>query len=514
MGDLNFGQTSTLRPRKDDNLPAVDRPAFFLLVLLYMLQGVPVGLAFGSVPFILKSHLSYAQVGIFSLAAYPYSLKLLWSPIIDAIFYPKLGRRRSWIIPVQLFSGLTLIFLGLRIETLLERPEENLTAITSAFFCLVFLCATQDIAVDGWALTILSPSALSFASTAQTIGINTGYFSSFTVFLAFNSPEFANKYLRKVPIDAGLVSLNGYLKFWGVMYLLITCIVMVVPEYPRHLAKYQKSGKRSTGLRAIANVYRSMFQVLKLRNVQLLILIHLVCKIGFQTNEAATNLKLLERGFLKEDLAITVLIDFPFEIIFGYYAARWSNGKSPLTPWLYGYLGRLLSAALAQFLVYNFPANGEVTKGYFVAVIMQHLLGSFMLTIQFVSICAFHTNIADPLIGGTYMTTLNTLSNFGGQWPRIIVLSMIDTFTVSTCQAPEGASPLEYGFSCVADAGKELCKALGGLCETTRDGYYYTNTVCIVLGLLIWVWLKKQVGGLQSLPISSWRVVQVCPRQK
>lgn len=81
--------------------------------------------------------------------------------------------------------------------------------LTALFFILVFFAATQDIAVDGgsassrrfddyranrqylgWALTLLSKENLSYASTAQTIGLNTGYFLSFTVFLAFNSVEF------------------------------------------------------------------------------------------------------------------------------------------------------------------------------------------------------------------------------------------------------------------------------------------------------------------------------------
>jgi hypothetical protein len=42
------------------------------------------------------------------------------------------------------------------------------------------------------------------------------------VFLAFNSPEFANKYFRSTPLEYGLVGLGGYLKFWGWMYLLVT----------------------------------------------------------------------------------------------------------------------------------------------------------------------------------------------------------------------------------------------------------------------------------------------------
>lgn len=82
----------------------------------------------------------------------------------------------------------------------------------------------------GWALTLLSTDNLSYASSAQTIGLNTGYFLSFTVFLAFNSPEFANKYFRSVPMDEGLVSLGGYLKFWGWIYILVTV----------WLAKYKK----------------------------------------------------------------------------------------------------------------------------------------------------------------------------------------------------------------------------------------------------------------------------------
>ena len=86
---------------------------------LDLLQGIPVGLAFGSVPFLLKARLSYGQVGIFSLASYPYSMKLLWSPIVDAIYSRRIGRRKSWIVPIQATSGLLLLWLGSHIEGLM-----------------------------------------------------------------------------------------------------------------------------------------------------------------------------------------------------------------------------------------------------------------------------------------------------------------------------------------------------------------------------------------------------------
>lgn len=43
----------------------------------------------------------------------------------------------------------------------------------------------------GWALTLLSEENLAYASTCQTIGLNTGYLLSYTVFLALNSEDFA-----------------------------------------------------------------------------------------------------------------------------------------------------------------------------------------------------------------------------------------------------------------------------------------------------------------------------------
>lgn len=134
-------------------LPEKDRRNFLLLVLLYFLQGIPMGLAGGSVPFLLKSHLSYGQIGVFSLASYPYSLKLLWSPIVDAVWSRRVGRRKSWILPVQMLSGFGMIWLGGRAESMMEAAGADGGAgvwnFTWWWFFLVFTCATQDIAVDG-----------------------------------------------------------------------------------------------------------------------------------------------------------------------------------------------------------------------------------------------------------------------------------------------------------------------------------------------------------------------------
>ena len=70
----DFINISTSIIRKPKSLG--DNSAIILLVVLYLLQGVPLGLAMGSLPYILKSKLSFSELAMLSLSQYPYSLKV------------------------------------------------------------------------------------------------------------------------------------------------------------------------------------------------------------------------------------------------------------------------------------------------------------------------------------------------------------------------------------------------------------------------------------------------------
>lgn len=78
------------------------------------------GLALGSIPFILREHLSYSELAVFSLAGYPYSLKLFWSPIVDSVFFRSIGRRKSWIIPMQIVIGSIMLIMSANAEELMD----------------------------------------------------------------------------------------------------------------------------------------------------------------------------------------------------------------------------------------------------------------------------------------------------------------------------------------------------------------------------------------------------------
>jgi PAT family acetyl-CoA transporter-like MFS transporter 1 len=103
---------------------------------------------------------------------------------------------------------------------------------------------------------------------------------------------------------------------------------------------------------------------------------HLFAKVGFAANDAATSLKMVEKGFRREDLAIAVLIDFPFQITGGWLTAKWSRGDLPLRPWIYAFWPRIGFAFVATLIVYWFP-KPPISMGFFVFLVLHTVLSSF-----------------------------------------------------------------------------------------------------------------------------------------
>jgi hypothetical protein len=95
------------------------------LLFLYLLQGIPLGMA-ASIPLIIQTYdASYSQQALFSFAFWPFSLKLLWAPIVDALYFIKFGRRKTWLIPIQYLIGIVMIALSYRINDMLVTKDNK-----------------------------------------------------------------------------------------------------------------------------------------------------------------------------------------------------------------------------------------------------------------------------------------------------------------------------------------------------------------------------------------------------
>ncbi|KXS19867.1 hypothetical protein M427DRAFT_131820 [Gonapodya prolifera JEL478] len=473
-----------------------DLPNIAILSFLYLLQGIPLGVTLGSLPFLLKSRLSFSQMAIFSLAGYPYSLKLLWSPLVDSLFWRSIGRRKSWVLPVQIVTAAVMWWISSWVDSEVDGLHPDINLLTISFTFLVMLSATQDVAVDGWAIEALAKENIEYASTAQTLGLNSGYFLSFTVFLALNSPEFCSRYLSFLMTDGkGVLQLGSYLRFWSLLYMVATACVSQVRE------------REPLEVESAAGVYATVLRISKMPNMLVLLALLFICKVPFTLNESVTALKLVELGVDRDILAAAVLIDFPIQVVVGVLAARWAAGGGAWRTWLKAYYGRLFFAGVGVIVVWAYPTGG-ITNSYLSIVVASSVMSSFVSTVQFVSLGSFFATIADPTVGGTYMTLLNTFSNLGGTWAKPIVLWLVDFLTVSTCMDSNGSLGPEDGHGCaVNESAKLACSESGGSCTVVRDGYYVVGIASVLLGIaLLRFAIRPLVESVNAVPTHKWAV--------
>lgn len=94
---------------------------------------------------------SLVSIGFVSLASMPYTFKFLWAPFMDHFIPPFLGRRRGWILLCQLALCVFIVLMAF------FSPEENPKLLLGMAFIVVFLSASQDIAIDAYRADLFKP---------------------------------------------------------------------------------------------------------------------------------------------------------------------------------------------------------------------------------------------------------------------------------------------------------------------------------------------------------------------
>jgi PAT family acetyl-CoA transporter-like MFS transporter 1 len=526
---------------------------YALLIALYTLQGIPLGLS-ASIPFLIQqkvkllaesaaslsastiqtaataagqAHIAntadiaktaYNAQAIFALCSWPFSLKLLWAPIVDAVFIRKFGRRKSWLVPVQFLAGFIMVFGSNYVETQLGLSDGSSSAasassaldvkgVTAFFFTLYFLMATQDIAVDGWALTMLSKKNRGRGPVCNSIGQNLGYFLAFVGFLALNDPDSSEKLWRplfrlKSNPDKGLVSLGGFIKSMGVLTITLTTFVAIFKKETN--MNGNDNGNAVSGSDdeedaeidaseiGVRETYNRLWAVCKLPAVRWLFLILLTNRLPTALSDKVKFLKAVEFGMSKQTTALLApTIILPLGIAVPIIAAKVFKGH-PLRQFMTAYKLRVtlvpILDVLMLYAVKSFHASTDLRSNalFWAAVVSSTALFSIVDSMQFNAQMVFFAHRVDPAIGGTYMTLLNTAANLGSTWPASLVMYMVGQLTVApTCVGGENGV-------------EEVCS--GGV-----EAYFPLQMVLSIMGCL-WIFLMgSKVKQLSSLPDDAWR---------
>ncbi|OQR66711.1 acetyl-coenzyme A transporter 1-like [Tropilaelaps mercedesae] len=465
--------------------------AVILLFFLYILQGIPLGISSAFTMFLQNQKVSYSKQALFSFATWPFSIKFLWAPIVDSLYLKSCGRRKSWLIPMQYLIGIFLLILSYHLHSWFGANEPDVGRMTIVFAALSFLAATQDIAVDGWALTMLSRRNVGHASTCNSVGQTAGMFLGYVLFLALESKDFANAYVFQTPQETGLVTIEGYLRFWAIVFFVTTTLVA--------LLKQEESSVEEHDI-GVLETYKATGRILTMPAVISTSIFLLTWKIGFGITDGATHLKLIEAGVPKEKLALLSIPAIPLQTLLPLFLARYVTSDRPLDVYVKAYIPRLLFGLVFALLVkWTSHFEGVFPFYYYAVIVVVYSVHQVFVYSCFVASMAFFARVSDPALGGTYMTLLNTLNNLGGNWPTTLAIWVLDFTTYKSCSF--------NGRECSSQEGRKECASFEGDCLTTLDGYYFVSVISVVIGVL-WFLLygKRTAQYIQRLKADAWTI--------
>ncbi len=305
------------------HVPAAVRPYVEREPLTALMLGLSSGFPYAMIGATLTTRL--AQDGIdkrsvtaFSLAFLVYNLKWIWSPLVDSLRLPLLGRlgqRVSWLI----FAG-ALVMAAVAWLAVLD-PKDDLLLFAAAAIAVAVAGATYDIVIDAYRIETLKPEQLGVGSGMSQYGWRIGSVAagSLALFVA---------------------TTHG----WTVAYALCALFALpamltglVLGEPARHVVVATQRGLRQ----AWAAVAGPLLEFLRRRGALLVLLFVLLHKIGDTLANLTLRLLLNDLGFSNEEIATwDVGVGF-----FAYLAGIFIGGA------LYSGLGMQRSVLIALVLM-------------------------------------------------------------------------------------------------------------------------------------------------------------------
>jgi MFS transporter, PAT family, beta-lactamase induction signal transducer AmpG len=130
------------------------QPKVAVMLALGFSSGLPFLLTANTFGYWLRDEgTSLKAIGFISWVGFAYAFKVYWSPLVDRLDVPilgRLGRRRGWMLFCQLLVALGLVAMAAL------GVKAGLAVIGACALLVAFASATQDIAIDAWRIEAAS----------------------------------------------------------------------------------------------------------------------------------------------------------------------------------------------------------------------------------------------------------------------------------------------------------------------------------------------------------------------
>lgn len=301
-----------------------------LLCGLYISQTLGLAFVTTAIPVILRqSGVGLDKISwIFALGML-WTLKFLWAPLVDRFGSRKYGHYRSWILVLQ-----PLMILA-TLSTALVSIEEQMSLFIVLISLITVFAATQDIASDGLAVTLLEPDERSIGSSIQSVGNILGFL-----------------------VGGGLVLLVYQWTDWSGSLLLLAAAMMVPLLSIWSFREQRVSTKCSADRLGFKNLLLFFVRPRVWRWIPILLLF----RISNQVCYWLLSPMLVDKGWTLEQIAVALnvfglLLGVVGALVVGSMVNSWGRKASMLITMLFALLGTIFMYLLAldvesTYLVY------------------------------------------------------------------------------------------------------------------------------------------------------------------
>ena len=186
----------------------------------------------------------------------------------------------------------------------------------------------------------------------------------------------------------GILTLNDFLYFWAVIFIIATTLVAIL-KHEKDQSIEDSSDEEEENL-GIAGTYKILYKIIFLPLMPMTIAFLLTSKIGFSAADSATGLKLIEAGVPKDKLAMLAVPMMPLQILLPWVISKYTTGPKPMDVFLKAFPCRLLMGLVFTLVVYITPdfknSDGSFPIYYYGMVLFVYALHQVtfrMLKFQF-----------------------------------------------------------------------------------------------------------------------------------
>lgn len=263
-------QSSTLRQIFSRNM--------LICIFTGFTSGLPLYFLINLIPAWLRSeHIDLKTIGLMALIGLPFTWKFIWSPVMDAVCLPFLGRRRGWMLVTQI--GL---LLALAAYAFLN-PHQHLPVIIGLSAVVAFFSASQDIVLDAFRREILPDEELGLGNSIHVNAYRIAALvpGSLSLILADRMPW------GNVFIITALFMLPG---------LLMTLFLAKEPDLPPAAPR--------TLVQTVVEPFQEFFSRKGTKQAALVLLFIFLYKLGDSMATSLATPFYLDMGFSKTDIGL------------------------------------------------------------------------------------------------------------------------------------------------------------------------------------------------------------------